>query len=212
MDKTNGLGGSWEPEIAAFEAADKTNTPPKDAVLLLGSSSIQHWEKADRQLSGHQIIKRGFGGSQLSDCVAYAERIVIPYQPKWILLYEGENDILAGKSPEQIRDDFKTFVAKVKTALPETRIVFLSIKPCPARTKYFAQQEAANQLVREVIDSDAQLTYVDVRTPTLSADGKPRAELYEKDGVHLNEKGYDIWARVIQSALKRLDGQNTAKI
>jgi hypothetical protein len=41
------------------------------------------------------IIKRGFGGSLLSDSEHFADRIIIPYKPKRVFVYAGDNDLAA---------------------------------------------------------------------------------------------------------------------
>jgi lysophospholipase L1-like esterase len=132
-------------------------------------------------------------------------RIVIPYRPKLVVLYAGDNDISAGKSPREVFADFQEFVRKVHAALPRTRIAFISIKPCPAREKYLNEVKTANRLIKEFIASDARLTYMDVFTPSLTADGKPRAELYIKDGLHPNDAGYKLWASIVKPVLDGLD-------
>lgn len=195
----------WETAIRAFEAADRTNPPPRNAVELIGSSSIRLWTNAPSLLPGHRIFNRGFGGSHLADAVAFVDRIVIPYRPKLLFLYAGDNDLSAGKSPEEVSVDFKEFARKVHAALPQTKMVFISIKPCPAREKYLDKVRTANRLIKEFIGSDRRLTYVDVFTPSLSADGKPRAELYLKDGLHPNDTGYQLWASIIKPVLDKLD-------
>ena len=83
----------WAKDISAFEAADRTNPPPRDAVLFIGSSSILRWTNLAQAFPGHKVINRGFGGSQLADSVAFVDRIVTPYRPKLVLLYAGDNDI-----------------------------------------------------------------------------------------------------------------------
>ena len=108
----------FENEIAAFEAGDKTNPPPQHAILFLGSSSIRKWTTLARDFPNHRVFNRGFGGSQLDDSVYFFDRIVAPYKPKMIVLYAGSNDINAGKTPQRVFDDFKTFVGKVHAELP----------------------------------------------------------------------------------------------
>ncbi len=193
----------WEKDIAAFEAADKTTPPPKDAVVFVGSSSIRLWKSAPEHFSKHRIINRGFGGSYMSDSVAFADRIVIPYHPKLVVLYAGDNDIAAGKSPEQVCDDFMTFVARLHASLPDTRIAYLAIKPSPSRLKYFEQHKRANELIREASATNDKLVYVDVWTPMLGADGKPREELFLKDRLHLNDEGYKLWAGIVGPVLDK---------
>ena len=199
----------WEPAIRVFEAADKTNPPPRNAVEFIGSSSIRLWTNAPSLLPGHNIFNRGFGGSHLADSVAFLDRIVIPYRPKLVVLYAGDNDISAGKSPGEVFADFKDFARKVHAALPQTKIAFVSIKPCPAREKYLAEVQTANRLIKGFISSDGRLTYLDVFTPSLTADGKPRSELYIKDGLHPNDAGYHLWASIVKPVLDRLDPPRT---
>jgi lysophospholipase L1-like esterase len=121
--------GKWETEIRTFEAADKTNPPPKGAILFIGSSSILLWKTLAGDFSEHKVINRGFGGSQIIDSVNFAGRIVLPYRPRMVVLYAGGNDINSGKSPEQVFADFQAFVKKVHATLPETRIAYIPLRP-----------------------------------------------------------------------------------
>src|SRR5215216_1365691 len=91
QSKTN----SFEKEILAFEASDKTNPPPKNAVLFIGSSSIRMWKNVAKDFPDYRVINRGFGGSQIEDSIHYADRIVFPYVPSTIVFYAGGNDINA---------------------------------------------------------------------------------------------------------------------
>ncbi len=100
----------FEKDIVAFEASDRTNPPPKQAVLFLGSSSIRMWRTLARDFPEHRVINRGFGGSQIADSIHFAERIVFPYEPRVIVFYAGGNDLNAGKSAESVAGDFKSFV------------------------------------------------------------------------------------------------------
>lgn len=193
----------FEPAIRAFEAADRTNPPPRDAILLVGSSSIRLWTNAPQQFPAHRLILRGFGGSHVADCVAYADRIVIPYRPRLILFYAGDNDLHAGITPEQVCADFQAFVAKVHAALPDTHIAWISIKPSPARSRLLDAARTANRLVREWIATRARLHYLDVFTPMLDAWGQPRPELFVSDRLHLNDAGYAQWADVVRPFLER---------
>lgn len=194
----------WETAIRAFEAADRTHPAPRGAVLLVGSSSIRLWTNAPIDFPRHTILNRGFGGSHLSDVVAYVDRIVVPYRPRLIVLYAGDNDIAAGKLPEQVAADFRAFVAKVRAALPTTPVVYLAIKPSPARMKFLAAGQAANRLISEFVAGQQGLVVVDVATPMLGADGGPRGELFLPDRLHLNAEGYKLWAGIVGPVLDTL--------
>jgi len=195
----------WAREIGAFEASDKTNPPPKDAVLFIGSSSIKRWTDVGKAFPGHKVINRGFGGSQIADSVAFVNRIVTPYRPRLVLLYAGDNDIASGKSPETVLADFKAFVAKIHATLPRTPIVFIAIKPCPSREKFLDRVKAANRLVRDYCGTDDRLVFVDAFTPMLNAEGRPRAELCVKDMLHLNAEGYALWASILRPIVDKYD-------
>ncbi len=195
----------WEKDIRAFEAADKTNPPPQDAVEFIGSSSIRLWKNLAQAFPGHKVFNRGFGGSELSDSVAFAHRIVIPYKPRLVVLYAGDNDIAAGKSPERIFSDFKAFVAGIHAALPATHIAYIAIKPCPAREKYLDRVKATNRLIQEYCASDNRLHFLDVFTPMLAQDGRPRADLCIKDGLHPNAQCYELWASIIKPVVDKYD-------
>src|SRR5438445_6336484 len=68
----------FESEIKAFEAADRTNPPPRNAILFVGSSTIRFWKTLAQDFPDLKVINRGFGGSHLSDSTPVADRIIIP--------------------------------------------------------------------------------------------------------------------------------------
>lgn len=192
----------WQKAIAAFEAADKANPPPKDAVLFLGSSTIVRWKTLARDFPDQPVINRGFGGSQIADCLFYADRIVIPYRPRLIVLRAGGNDIHVGKSPEQVAADFKAFVEKVRTGLPGVRIAYLPINASPSRWANADREKKANELIRQYIATGKNLDYIDAYDVTLGPDGKPREDLFVKDRLHFNEEGYKVLTPIVRKYLK----------
>lgn len=191
---------NWEKTIQAFEDQDKKQPPESGSVLFLGSSTIRLWNTA-KAFPEVKTINRGFGGSQIADSVEFAERIVIPYKPRLVVFYAGDNDIAKGKSPERVLSDFKALVVKTHAALPETRIAFISIKPSPSRWKFIEAQRQANSLVEDFVASDRRLSYIDVVQPMLDDKGQPRAELFQKDMLHLNEEGYKLWNSIVERCL-----------
>jgi lysophospholipase L1-like esterase len=191
----------WEKDIRAIEQRDREKLPPKDAVLFAGSSSIRLWDVA-KSFPGLAVVNRGFGGSQIADSTHFADRLIQKHKPRVVVFYAGDNDIAAGRSPEQVLADFKAFVAKVREGLPQTKIIFISVKPSLARWKQFETQQKANALVEAYCKGDERLLFVDVAKPMLGADGKPRPELYAKDGLHMTEAGYKIWADLLKPHLK----------
>jgi lysophospholipase L1-like esterase len=192
----------WEEALAAFAAADLKNAPEPGAVLFVGSSSIRLWDGLEEQFEDARVLKRGFGGSRLTDCVKHLDRLVVNYRPRLVLLYAGDNDLAEGGSPEEVLARVKAFAEGVHGRLPETRIMFISIKPSPARRALLHKARAANDLVRTYADGHPLVDYVDVFTPMLAADGSPRAELFRKDELHLNDQGYALWRKIIRPLVR----------
>jgi lysophospholipase L1-like esterase len=194
----------WAHAIADFEAADRANPPAPGAVLFVGSSSIQFWKSLAQDFPGVRTLNRGFGGSDLDDSTYYADRIVIPYKPRAIVVYAGDNDIMGGDSPAQVRDDFIAFVTRVRKALPNVPIAFVAIKPSIAREALMPKMHEADLLIAKYAASQHGITYLDVYTPMLDAKGQPRPELFIGDGLHMNHTGYEIWIGIIAPWIKSL--------
>jgi lysophospholipase L1-like esterase len=192
----------WEKEIRAFEAADKKQPPPEGAVLFTGASGIRMWKTLAEDFPDQKVINRGFGGSEMADSVYFADRIVIPYKPRLIVIQAGGNDINGGKSPEQVLADFKAFVEKVRAKLPEVRIAYLSMNPSPSRWAQRDKQQKGNQLIGEYIAAGKNLDYIDFWDAMLGPDGQPRADLFIQDRLHNNAAGYKIRADIVRPHLK----------
>lgn len=188
----------WDAEFAAFASSDAARPPAAGGILFVGSSSIRLWTDLERQFGTPAgIIKRGFGGSQLGDCVKNLERLVLKYQPRAVLVYAGDNDLAAGIPPEEVERRFVAFVDGVRAKLPATRIAYISIKPSPARAALLPQIRATNALIRTAAAAREQVEYIDIFTPMLGDSGEPRPELFRDDALHLNADGYALWRRII---------------
>jgi lysophospholipase L1-like esterase len=192
----------WEKAIAAFEAEDQASPPPASAVLFVGSSSIRLWD-LKKSFPDLPAINRGFGGSQMADAVKHASRIVTPYKPRAIVLYEGDNDLNAKKSPAQVAADFDAFLKVVRAELPTTPVLAIGCKPSPARWKLIEQQRELNRLLAERCQQDGHATFIDIERPMLNADGQPRAELFREDKLHMNDAGYEVWTTLLQPLLNK---------
>jgi len=190
-------------EIAHFEASDKTKPPPRNAILFIGSSSIRKWTTLAQDFPTHQVINRGFGGSEISDSVHYFDRIVAPYHPRLIVFYAGGNDINAGEWPERVFEDFKEFAGKVRSELPDTRLDYISIGISPSRWKDRTKVKEANRLIRDYIGQNKQMEFIDVYPSMLGPDGKPKPDIYVADNLHMNANGYAIWTSIVAPYLDK---------
>lgn len=201
-------------EINAFQKADRKQMPPSGAVLFLGSSSIRMWDTLAQDFPDIPVFNRGFGGSLIQDSTRYADRIVIPYKPKMIVFCAGTNDLAyGGKKPGQVLQDYKDFVAKIHGALPDTRIVYISINPTVARWNQEADILETNHLIEEFTfetnSKTQKLNFINSHAQILTADGKPQPNLLRADGLHFNAQGYKVWTALVQPrvmALAAMDG------
>ena len=99
--------------------------------------------------------------------------------------------------------DFQAFVRKVHTALPQTLIGYIAIKPSLARRSLLPQIKTADQIIRHYARREKGVRFIDVFTPMLDRAGEPRADLFVQDGLHLNDKGYALWASIIGPMIRK---------
>lgn len=190
--------GPFADEIAAFAREDSTPAQ-RCRTLFVGGSSIAGWTDLAHDFA-FPVVRRGFGGATIDNVNYWFDRVVARTSPARIVFYAGENDIAAGRSPEAVLAEFKTFLDHKDQALGATPVWFVSIKPSPERWDQFAAQTAANRLVAQLAQQRTDLAYVEIVPPMLQ-DGQPRAQLFKADRLHMNHAGYALWAEAIGKAL-----------
>jgi hypothetical protein len=188
----------WAETITKFAAADKNEPPPRGGILFVGSSSIRMW-KLEKYFPDLPAINRGFGGSEICDSVFYFDKLVARHKPKVVVFYAGDNDMAGGKNAARVLTDFRSFDKLMKEKLPEARLVYIAIKPSIARWGLAGEMVDANRRIATACETDKRrLRFVDVWQPMLDEDGKPRKELFLKDGLHLNDAGYRLWTKLVE--------------
>jgi lysophospholipase L1-like esterase len=191
----------WEPEIAAFEASDRTNPPPKGCIVFVGSSSIRLWSSLKSDFPGLPVINRGFGGSELADSVKFADRIILKYEPREVVVYAGANDLANGKPPEIVFGDFVALLSKIRETSPATRVVFIATAPNRSRWALVEKMKQFNSLTQRYCE-EHNVTFVDVFSLMLGPDGLPLPDIYRDDRLHMNPKGYAIWQKALTPFVK----------
>ena len=193
-------GGRWEAEVAAYDAADRASPPPSGEIVFVGSSSIKLWD-LQKSFPDLKTINRGIIGSQLADAVRFADRLVIPYKPRIVVVYAGDNDIDGGATSEQVAVQFERFDRTVRAALPGVRVIFIGIKPSLQRWDVIERTRLANALIRAYATHDDGVAFVDVDNAMLGWDEQPRRELFVSDGLHLTPEGYGLWTTLLRPLL-----------
>ncbi|MEO5602955.1 MAG: GDSL-type esterase/lipase family protein [Cyclobacteriaceae bacterium] len=190
-------------EIKEFKTQDSIDAPRRKSILFVGSSSFRMWHDVAQDFPGKRIINRGFGGSSLPHVIQYANEIILPYKPKQIVIYCGENDLVSEAVTAQIAADrFKELFNLIRKKMRRVPIVFVSIKPSPSRQHLMAKMAETNALVKKFLDSKRKTTFVNIWDQMLNADGQPRKELFLSDMLHMNAQGYEIWQKALQPVLR----------
>jgi lysophospholipase L1-like esterase len=187
----------FEADIRAFEVADRASPPPLGGVVFIGSSSIRAWGDVAADFPGVPVLNRGFGGSTLADVVYYTDRVLLPYRPRLVVLYAGDNDLALGRTPERVLGDYRAFVARLRAARPGVLVAFVAIKPSPARRIFIDRMRETNRLIQAEIARDSLQVYVDVFTPMLDGAGQPRPDLFLADSLHMTRAGYMLWRALL---------------
>jgi len=190
-------------EINAFKTEDSIHFPPKHAILFLGSSSFRKWTDVQQAFADYKVINRGFGGSTFPDAIRYLDQIVYPYQPRQILIYEGDNDLASSDNitADSVFNRFKELFFLLRKNLPNTTIDFVSIKPSPSRQRLMPEMERANSLIKDFLKSKKHAAFIDVYHSMLDKNGRPDKSIFGPDDLHMNAKGYAIWQKIIQPYL-----------
>jgi len=179
--------------IENMEKEDSTRTALEGEILFTGSSSIRLWKTLEMDMHPIPVINRGFGGSMIPEVIHYADRVVFPYEPEIIVFYCGENDIAEGALPEEVFESFKKFDEMIQKRLKGTQMIYISMKPSPARWELWDKFVEANELIREYIENQDHLLYFDSSALMLNEAGTPDSTIFIEDGLHMNAAGYDRW-------------------
>ena len=203
--QTNTTVHRFENIVRRYEAADRTNPPPRNAILLAGDSQFYRWKTVAEDLPGYTVINRGIDSFQTSDLLYFADRLVLPYHARLIVLHVGGNDVHGGKSPERVLADFKALVAKIRAVQPSVPIAFSSLTPGPGRREEFDRRKETNGVIKNYIATQPGLLFIDLWDAMLTPDGQPREDLWVADGVHPNHAGYLLRVRIMRPILGEPD-------
>lgn len=192
----------FQKEIDTIDFKNIKKANSHELIIFTGSSSIRRWENIPEYFPGKNIINTGFGGSQMSDLLYYSDSVIIKYKPVQVFIYEGDNDIAAGKKPDEVIKDAGALFKKTIKEIPNLQIVIISVKPSVSRWKLKDEYIKLNNLYKKLSLENKSIKFIDVWTPLLNNEGLPKKEIFVSDSLHINKLGYDIWAREIKKIIK----------
>lgn len=186
-------------EIRNFKRQDSISFPVKNQILFVGSSSFTMWTDVHNQFPGYNILNRGFGGSSLTDVIKYADDIILPYHPKQIVIYCGENDLAASDtvSPFMVLNRFRSMYYLLNSVYPNIPLLYVSIKPSPSRAHLMNKMQETNKLIKRFLSKQKNTKFVNVYNKMLDSKGVPMNDIFLQDKLHMNAKGYVIWQKAI---------------
>ena len=190
----------FEKEVENITAEAPANK--EHIILFTGSSTIRMWKDIQSYFPSHNILNRGFGGSQTSDLIHYVDKLIVQYKPEQIFIYEGDNDLGSGKTTEVILKDSKKLVELIRSKLGNVPIVFITPKPSKARWHLKENYEEYIAALNQWAETQKGVSVADLWTPMLDKNGIVFQDIFLEDGLHMNKKGYDIWGAVIGPLLK----------
>lgn len=193
----------WQ-DIQNFKKIDQETPPPKDAILLIGSSSFTKWTDVANYFPGKTIINRGFGGSRLTDLNDYAGDLLDPYQPKQIIIYCGDNDFADNHElkADVVVERYNTFYQKIRKRFPDIEVDFISIKYSPSREMLWPQMKETNKKIKAFMKKQKHAKYIDITKAMEDSNGHVRKDIFVQDMLHLTPEGYQIWAKVMAPYMK----------
>lgn len=199
--ETKPLPKYWN-DVQTIKKYDKIYQPPANPILFIGSSSIRKWNNIEKLFAKYDALNRGIGGAQVDDITFYLKDLVFPYKPKQIVIYVGENDLVSKDvTADSVLQRTIKLIQGIRIGLPQVPIIYISLKASPSRSQVLPQVIETNKRIKNYLAKSANTTYVDVFNPMLDKNGHARPELFVKDMLHLNPKGYAIWEKVLEPYL-----------
>jgi lysophospholipase L1-like esterase len=191
----------YEDEIKRLEK-DYTKIAKEVETVFYGSSSIRLWTSLYDDFKELKPVNLGFGGSTLAACVWFFERVMIPYQPKRLVIYAGDNDLGDGRHPEEVFIFFQQLVVKINKRFGGLPCYFVSLKPSISRWKMIDQFKYTNNLIEtEIITCNNNWHFINIFKEMIDPAGRIKKEYFLNDGLHLSEKGYKLWKEIINKQI-----------
>lgn len=195
------LTPKFEQEINQFVKDDSINARNQFNVVFTGSSSFRRWFTLTKDFGPTPTINRGFGGSKVLDLVYYADTYLYKLKPRLMFVYV-ENDVPMNSSRSLILL-FRYLEQVYHNKLPDTKIVFCSVKKSISRRAHWSKIEALNNYLNTSLSKNKNCGYVEINSVLFDESGQPKGQYYVSDSLHLNEKGYAQWITVMKPRLEK---------
>jgi lysophospholipase L1-like esterase len=190
-------------DIRQFRINDSINPPPHQVILFIGSSSFTIWKDVQDYFPGYVILNRGFGGSTILDQIHYYKDVIFAYDPKQVVIYCGENDLVSGQmvTGKMVYQRFISLFYIIRAQFPKAKITYISMKPSPSRWDLRAKMLEGNNMIRDFLIKQKNTSFISVWDDMLGPNQRPKPEIFLPDSLHMNADGYRIWQKLIEPEL-----------
>lgn len=168
----------------------------KGSVVFTGSSSVRMWVNLQEQFPDVAIINSAFGGSKVDNLLTHLDKTILRFEPSKVFIYEGDNDINDGQEVSLIMGNLNELVTKIHSSYPHAIVNLIAAKPSPSRWEKKVSYLALNDLLRQYATTHDNVNFVNVWDIMLDTTGKPKADIFIEDNLHMNEKGYALWKEI----------------
>jgi hypothetical protein len=193
----------YQAQIDAYLKADSLSPPAADGILFVGSSIFRQWSALAEHMAPLPAFNRAFGGSRTAEVLHYMDRIVLPYRPRIVVYYCGSNDVNGGEAADSVVRRIVEFHRRLHSALPESRMLFVSVLRAPQKRARWSVVDSINAQVRQYVAGAQRIEFIDANPALLDAAGEIRGALYRPDSLHYTPEAYVLFTSVIKPVLQR---------
>lgn len=181
-------------------------------LLMIGDSITHGWEGAGKEVwkkfyEKRNAVNLGIGGDQTQHVLWRLDNGNIDnIKPKLAVIMIGTNNAGSNK-PEEIAEGIKAIVGRLRTKLPEIKVLILGIFPRGPDDQNDRRQVnmKTNEIIAKLAD-DKAVFYLDIGAKFMQPDRTISREIMP-DLLHLSPKGYTIWAESIEPTVAKLMGE-----
>ena len=190
-------------------------------LIFIGDSITHGWEKKGKEIWKQDYeplgaVNMGFGGDRTQHVLWRLEHGEMDgISPKLAVIMIGTNNSNGtDNTPEEIADGIKAIVCKLRTGLPQTKVLILAIFPRGSgeqrkdktQDATFNPQWDKNAQASEMASKMADgkmIFYLDINKVFLDEAGTLTRKVMP-DLLHPNTKGYQLWAEAINPTIQKL--------
>ena len=174
--------------------------------LFLGDSITEMYD-LEKYFPDDPVVNSGVSGDATHDILEDMEKRVYQYNPSKVFLLIGTNDLAQEKSPEEIFDNIKEMIKRIQENRPEAEIYIESVYPVNETLDTEMVGKRKNEDIRSLNDllqnycQEEDLVYIDVYEELIDDNGQLTEE-YTKEGLHLNENGYQVVTDILKEYIE----------